>query len=118
MPNPFKQLWVPVADPRIQNFIGAKLQLADKLSRLSERLVASAKLLVEALIERNVTEDELIYAHTRLEQGDESADRAILSRLYEGGWDATETRPLFPDMDAYYDILRMVEREQTEDAAK
>ena len=118
MPNPFKRLWVPLPDPRIQDFIGGKLQVADTVSRLSKRLVASAKLLVEALIERNVTENELIHAQMRLEQGDESADRAILSRLFEGGLDATETRPLFPDLDAYYQTLQMVERETVEVTAK
>jgi type I restriction enzyme, S subunit len=78
----------------------------------------AAKLLVEALIERNISEADLIHAQTLLEQGNDSADRAILSRLYEGGFDATEPRPLFPDLDAYYETLRMVEREQTEVAAK
>lgn len=110
MPNPFKQFMVPVPDPLIQKCIGARLQLADTYSRLSECLVASAKLLVEALIERRVTEDELIDAQVRLEQDDQSADRAILSRLFEGGWDAKETRPLFPDLDAYYETLRMSKR--------
>jgi type I restriction enzyme S subunit len=94
------------------------MRQAELCIRLSASLINSAKLLVEALIERKITEDELIYAQTRLEQGDDAADRAILSRLFEGGWDATETRPLFPDLDAYYETLRMVEREQTEAAAK
>jgi type I restriction enzyme S subunit len=97
---------------------GKKLALAQRAYVTSDRLIAVAKLLVEALIERKVTEDELIYAQTRLEQGDDAADRAILSRLFEGGWDAKETRPLFPDLDAYYETLRMVEREQTEATAK
>ncbi|MDP1563439.1 MAG: hypothetical protein Q8M16_18820, partial [Pirellulaceae bacterium] len=69
-------------------------------------------------IERKVTEVALIHAQTCLERGDDKADRAILSRLFEGGLDATETRQLFPDLDAYYENLRLVEREQTEVAAK
>ena len=85
---------------------------------MSDRLVSISKQLVEALIERKVTEDELIDAQTRLEQGDDSADRAILGRLYEGGWDAMETRPLFPDLDAYYETLRMVDQAQTDGDAK
>ena len=97
---------------------GKKLALAQRAFFMSDRLVSLGKLLVEALIERRVTEDELIHAQMRLEQGDNAADRAILSRLFEGGWDAKETRPLFPDLDAYYETLRMVEREQTEVAAK
>jgi type I restriction enzyme S subunit len=97
---------------------GNKLALAQRAYFMSDRLISLAKLLVEALIERKVAEDELVHAQTGFENGDDSADRAILSRLFEGGWDATETRPLFPDLDAYYKTLRMVEREQTEGAAK
>ena len=85
---------------------------------IAQSLVAAAKLLVEALIERKLTEDELIHAQTCLERGDDRADRAILSRLFERGLDATVTRPLFPDLDAYYETLRMVVLEQTEVAAK
>lgn len=92
--------------------------LAYRCESLARILVNAAKTLIEALIERKVTEDELMVAQMRLENGEDSADRAILNRLFEGGWDATETRPLFPDLDAYYETLRMVEREQTEDAAK
>lgn len=94
--------------------IARRRKFGINLGRISRQLVDSAKLLVESLIERQVTEDELIHAQTRLEQGDQSADRAILSRLYEGGWDADHTRPLFPDLDAYYETLRMVERESAE----
>ncbi len=118
MPNPFKQLFVPVPDPRIQDFIGDKLQVADRVTRTSECLLASAKLLVEALIEQKLADEELINAQNQLEKGEDSADRSILSRLYEGGWDAKETRPLFPDLDTYYETLRMIEGEQTEIAAK
>lgn len=97
---------------------GRKLAFAQRCYVLSDKLVSSAKLLVESLIERKVTENELIDAQTRLEQGDDSADRAILRRLYEGGWDATDTRPLFPDLDAYYETLRMIVQEQSEVASK
>jgi type I restriction enzyme S subunit len=85
---------------------------------LSAELCEVAKLLVESLIERKVTEDELISAQMRLDLGDDLADRAIVSRLFEGGWDAKETRPLFSDLDAYFETVRMVEREQRKVAAK
>lgn len=85
---------------------------------IAQSLVSTAKLLVEALIERKITEAELIHAQTSLERGDETADRAILSRLFEGGWDATDTRPLFPDLDSYYETLRLMEREHSEVVAK
>jgi type I restriction enzyme S subunit len=110
------KVFLPKPEKQIE--IGNLYRSREKSRLISESLVAAAKLLVESLIERNVTEDELIHAQMRLENGEDSADRAILSRLFEGGWDATETRPLFPDLDAYYETLQMVAREQTEVAAK
>jgi type I restriction enzyme S subunit len=112
------RILVPAFSANTIREIGRKCIAGIQARDLTANLCNAAKLLVEALIERKITEDELIHAQTRLEQGDDSADRAILSRLFEGGWDATETRPLFPDLDAYYETLRMVEREQTEAAAK
>jgi type I restriction enzyme S subunit len=109
---------IPRLSNRIEEQLASSLKRSSLANYYSKVCIDAAKLLVEALIERKVTEDELIHAQTRLEQGDDSADRAILSRLFEGGWDATGTRPLFPDFDAYYETLRMVEREQTEAAAK
>jgi type I restriction enzyme S subunit len=112
------RILVPAFSANTIREIGRKCIAGMQARDLTANLCNAAKLLVEALIERKITEDELIYAQTRLEQGDDAADRAILSRLFEGGWDAKETRPLFPDLDAYYETLRMVEREQTEAAAK
>jgi type I restriction enzyme, S subunit len=101
-----------------QIHIGNRHRTSERFRQISECLITASKSLVEAIIERKVSEDELINAQSRLELGDDSADRAILSRLFEGGWNATETRPLFPDLDADYETLRMVEREPTEVAAK
>jgi len=97
--------------PWIENAANVGLLLADaqKAYFLSDKLISASMMLVEALVDRNISENELAVAQTQLEQGDDSGDRAILSRLYEGGIDATETRPLFPDLDAYYEILKMAE---------
>lgn len=97
---------------------GQKLAIAQRAYFTSDGLIAIAKFLLEALIERKVTDDELIDAQMKLEQGDYSADRAILSRLYEGGLDAIETRPLFHDLDAYYETLRMVEQNKADEVVK
>lgn len=109
---------VPKFPLRTQQLIGARLRTAINCVEQSVPLTDAAKLLVEALINSNVKEDELIHAQMRLEQGDNELDRAILSRLFEGGMDATETRPLFPDLDAYYETLRMVKLERSEVFAK
>lgn len=89
---------------------GLLLDEAQKAYFLCDKLIAAAKLLIEALIDRDITVDELATAQTQLESGDKTGDRAILSRLYEGGMDATHTRPLFPDLDAYYETLQMAEQ--------
>ena len=94
--------------------VGLLLADAQKAYFLSDKLVSAAKLLVEALIEQKLTEDELADAQTQLEHGDQTGDRAILSRLYEGGIDVTDTRPLFPDLDAYYEALHMAEQSLAE----
>jgi type I restriction enzyme, S subunit len=111
------QILVPAFSADTICEIGRKCIAGMQARDLTANLCDAAKLLVEALIERNITEVDLTYAQTQLEQGDDAADRAILGSLYDGGWDVTESRPLFPDLDAYYETVRMVEREQTEVAA-
>ncbi|MEQ8819809.1 MAG: restriction endonuclease subunit S [Sumerlaeia bacterium] len=73
--------------------------------RFSARLTTAAKLLVEALIEGQVSEADLVAAQKALEAGDRSADRAILQRLTRKGMDAHGEPALFPDLDALYDAL-------------
>ena len=62
-------------------------------------LSTAARILVEALIERTVTEAELIAAHT-----DPTADRALLARLKTDGLDG-DGDPLFPDLDRLFELL-------------
>lgn len=106
--------------PRIpeESIIGDSVRQHHVQMEMSNLLIEVAKLLVEALVECKITEDELIEAQNRLEKGDASREKAIFRRLFEGGLDATDTRPLFPDLDSYYETLRKVEREQTDMAAK
>ncbi|WP_295577135.1 hypothetical protein [uncultured Lamprocystis sp.] len=81
--------------------------------RLSQSLVSAAKLLVESLIEGQITEVQLIAAQQALEAGDDSLDRVILARLKTDGLDGAG-EPLFPDLDQLYDLL---ERAQPESGA-
>lgn len=74
--------------------LGRSLERAQKAYFGARALVSAARLLVEALIERKVTEAELIAASK-----DPAADRALLSRLAEDGLDGTGRR-LFSDLDA------------------
>lgn len=90
--------------------VGRLLSEAQEAYFLGDKMVAAAKLLVESLIERKITEGELATAQTLLELGDQSADREILRRLYEAGIDAANATPLFPDLDAYYQTQRVAEQ--------
>jgi len=71
-------------------------------------LTTCAKYLIEALIESNLTETQLIQAQQALESGDNTLDRQILSRLKTDGFDG-EDESLFPDLDQLYDLLKQAE---------
>ena len=71
----------------------------------SVKLTTAAKLLVEALIEGQVAEADLIAAQKALEAEDRTADREILSRLTRKGMDVAGEPPLFPDLDGLYNAL-------------
>lgn len=73
--------------------------------RFSQVLIQISKILVESLIEGNITEEELIKAQNALEQGDKSLDRAILSQMTEDGYAVAGSKPLFSDLDEFYDLL-------------
>ncbi|MBD2487172.1 hypothetical protein [Aulosira sp. FACHB-615] len=112
--NPFFSLenlrLFSVPDPNSvdQNF---KMQLANlrhtrvRCKRLSQLLTTTAKLLVEALIEGKLTEDELKIAQEALQKGDREPDKAILSRLTCKGYDIKDEPPLFPDLDLLYQTI-------------
>lgn len=68
-------------------------------------LTIAAKYLVEALIEGQITEAELIAAQKALDNGDNSKDRTILSKLTDKGYLAEEGKKLFPDLEKLYELL-------------
>lgn len=78
---------------------------------LVERLTTAAKLVVEALIEGKLTEEDVIIVQEALERGDDSADRALLHRLTRQGIDVHDQPPLFPDLDALYTLLAETRKE-------
>ncbi|MBL9106392.1 MAG: hypothetical protein JNL82_36050 [Myxococcales bacterium] len=73
--------------------LGESLERAQQSYFAARALVTGARLLVEALIERKITETELIAADK-----DADADRALLARLAEDGLDGAGA-PLFSDLD-------------------
>ena len=88
-----------------QNFLGEALCTADTLFKLSTRLIQAAKTLVEALIEGQLTEHQLIQAQQALEDGDNSLDQAILSKISSEGYAIDGAAPLFSDIDELYRLL-------------
>lgn len=76
--------------------------LAQEISRL---LTIAAKNLVEALIEGKLTEYQLIQAQQALEDGDNTLDKVILSKLSSEGYAVEGATPLFSDIDELYRLL-------------
>lgn len=76
--------------------------LAQEISRL---LTTAARILVEALIEGQLTEEQLIKAQQALEDGDNTLDKAILSKLSSEGYAVEGAAPLFSDIDELYRLL-------------
>ncbi len=114
-PSDVKLLEIPVpqvpAELRDQWFgYDEQMVQAGLATETASLLTAAAKLLVESLIEGQVTESQLIDAQQALEAGDDSQDRAILARLTTDGLDGTG-EPLFPDLDQLYDLLERAKPE-------
>lgn len=85
--------------------IGSQLRLAVTTAAYAKKLTASAKTLVESLIEGQLTEQQLIQAQQALEDGDNSFDQAILSKLSAEGYAIEGATPLFSDVDELYSLL-------------
>ncbi|WP_414569527.1 restriction endonuclease subunit S [Nostoc sp. CCY 9925] len=78
----------------------------------SEKFTTAAKLLVEALIEGKLTEEELKIAQEALQKGDREPDKAILSRLTRKGYDIKDEPPLFPDLDLLYQTIDQLKADE------
>ncbi|WP_200662251.1 restriction endonuclease subunit S [Psychrobacter sp. M9-54-1] len=85
--------------------MGKWLENAQAAYFMASYLVTSAKTLVEALIEGQLTEEQLIQAQQALEDGDNTLDKAILSKLSSEGYAVEGAAPLFSDIDELYRLL-------------
>ena len=95
---------IPRFDLDIEDQQADKLLKARKAYRYSRFLTIAAMLLVEALIQSELTETELIAAQTQLQTGDNTLDCSILNRLKTDGLDG-KGLALFPDLDQLYSLL-------------
>lgn len=103
---------LPVADFDIclQRVLGDQIRVSDKATKLAKRLTNAAKILVEDLIEGQITEAQLIAAEQALQNGNDTLDRKILGRLKTDGIDG-EGAALFSDLDELYRLLALAEVE-------
>ncbi|WP_421199602.1 hypothetical protein [Aeromonas enteropelogenes] len=87
-----------------------KLALAGQACEVATQLTNVAKILVEELIEGQITEAQLVAAEQALQAGNDALDRKILSRLKADGIDG-EGPALFSDLDELYRLLALAEVE-------
>lgn len=99
-------LYIPDYVLQQSGFCLSVLERYELAIRASEALIAAAKTLVEALIEGQLTEDQLIQAQQALDDGDTSLDQAILSKLSLDGYGVEGAKPLFNDLDELYRLLK------------
>ncbi len=103
---------IPFLEEPIVNKVGFFSRRKSLNTRLSILLISAAKFFVEALIDGQLFESDLIAAQKALEVGDHTPDREILSRLTRKGIDAAAEPPLFSDLDELHralDVLNMPE---------
>ena len=96
---------VPEFDKDFIDEWGQKLLDAQFAYVYAKQLTNAAKALVEALIEGQLTEEQLIQAQQALEDGDNTLDKAILNKLSSEGYAVEGAAPLFSDLDELYRLL-------------
>lgn len=99
------RILIPRLDKELEDRLADDLLNARLAYRYSKFLTQVAKTLVEALIEGQLTEEQLIQAQQALEDGDNTLDKAILSKLSSEGYAVEGAVPLFSDVDELYRLL-------------
>ncbi|MCU8034736.1 MAG: hypothetical protein WC024_10725 [Shewanella sp.] len=102
-------LLIPRFSEDIESAVAVSARHYIKAVQLSKLLIFVAKMLVEELIEGNISEAEMVSAQQALEAGDDSLDRALLERMTAEGIDG-EGDPLFDDIDQLYDLLEQAKQ--------
>jgi len=95
--------------------MGSWLEDAQCAYFAASQLVQTSKKLVEALIEGQLTEQQLIQAQQALDDGDNSLDQAILSKLSNEGYAIEGATPLFSDLDELYRLLESAAQAEGEE---
>lgn len=98
-------IYVWDASDQFQTLVKQLIENEVSAINASKHLISIAKTLVEALIEGQLTEGQLIQAQQALEDGDNTLDKAILSKLSNEGYAVEGATPLFSDIDELYRLL-------------
>lgn len=107
---------IPVPEiPNDWDFVARLSRQSVELEAFATNLTTSAKTLVEALIEGQLTEQQLIQAQQALGDGDNSLDQAILSKLSNEGYAVEGAAPLFNDIDELYRLLESAAQAEAEE---
>ncbi|EFJ6258611.1 restriction endonuclease subunit S [Escherichia coli] len=106
---------IPRLNKSLENKLADYLLNARLAYRYAKFLTQVAKTLVEALIEGQLTEQQLIQAQQALEDGDNSFDQAILSKLSAEGYAIEGATPLFSDVDELYSLLEEAAQAEAEE---
>lgn len=106
---------IPRLDKSLENKLADYLLNARLAYRYAKFLTQVAKTLVEALIEGQLTEQQLIQAQQAMEDGDNSFDQAILSKLSAEGYAIEGATPLFSDVDELYSLLEEAAQAEAEE---
>lgn len=106
---------IPRLDKSLENKLADYLLNARLAYRYAKFLTQVAKTLVEALIEGQLTEQQLIQAQQALEDGDNSFDQAILSKLSAEGYAIEGATSLFSDVDELYSLLEEAAQAEAEE---
>ncbi|HIF9430026.1 TPA: hypothetical protein ACX6R9_001958 [Photobacterium damselae] len=106
---------IPRLDERLENKLADDLLNTRLAYRYAKFLTQTAKTLVEALIEGQITEQQLLQAQQALDDGDDGLDKAILGKLSSEGYAIEGATPLFSDLDELYRLLESAAQAETED---
>lgn len=106
---------IPDFDKAFVDSWGQKLLDAQFAYVYAKRLTEAAKTLVEALIEGQLTEQQLIQAQQALEDGDTSLDQAILNKLSSEGYAVEGATPLFSDVEELFRLLESAAQAEAEE---
>lgn len=104
------RLLIPRYEAEVEKNIAEQARCVNAAIKLSQRLTSTAKLLVEDLIEGQITEAQLLAAEQALQNGNDTLDRKILGRLKTDGIDG-DGAALFSDLDELYRLLALAEVE-------